>query len=82
MLVSDSGNVFLCFGLKATYNFSTFYKCINATNKGFGGFLFQEKHKMQEEQRFLKDEDIHDHDDNDHDGWLLWKTKTKRNRCL
>ena len=34
---------------------------------GFGGFLFQEKHKIAEEQRFLQDNDNHDHDYNDHD---------------
>ena len=34
---------------------------------GFGSFLFQEKHKIPEEQRFIQDNDKHDDDDNDHD---------------
>ena len=34
---------------------------------GFGSFLFQEKHKIPEEQRFIQDNDNHDDDDNDHD---------------
>ena len=34
---------------------------------GFGGFLFQEKHKIAEEQRFLQDNDDHDDDDDKDD---------------